>query len=162
MANSRQQAAWRPDPALNELGLPKRALLRSMARGFVGRCPQCRTGALLNGYLKPVLECGACGEDLSHQRADDAPPYFTILIVGHIIVPVMVTIVLSTQLSTATHMAIWLPLTLAMCLVLLRPIKGAIIALQWALYMHGFEGRGDPDAMPEGLLQHSKTTADRT
>lgn len=152
MQKSHQQT-WRGDPAVNELGLPKRALLRSMMRGFVGRCPNCGKGSLLSGYLKPELNCAQCGEDFSHQRADDAPPYFTILIVGHIIVPVMVTVALSTQLSTATHFAIWLPLTLAMCLALLRPIKGSIIALQWALYMHGFEGRRDPDAMPDGFMK---------
>ncbi|MCB1488039.1 MAG: DUF983 domain-containing protein [Bauldia sp.] len=143
---------WQPDPELNDLGLPKRNLFRAMRRGFRCRCPNCGEGALFDGYLTPVPECRTCGEDLSHQRADDAPPYFTILIVGHIIVPIMVTVFLLTDLSNATHIAIWVPLTLVMTLLLLRPIKGVIIGLQWALYMHGFDPRSDPDAMPEGFL----------
>ncbi|WP_421724649.1 DUF983 domain-containing protein [Bauldia sp.] len=153
MSAPEENKTWQADSSQNELGLPKRPVWRSMVRGFLGRCPHCGKGALFRGYLKPVSECAVCGEDMSHQRADDAPPYFTILIVGHIVVPVMVTVALATELSVATHMAIWLPLTLAMCLALLRPIKGTIIALQWALYMHGFEGRGDPDAMPQGFLR---------
>ncbi len=122
-----------------------------MARGFRCRCPACGEGRLFNAFLKPVATCARCGEDLSHQRADDAPPYFTILIVGHLIVPLMVAAALFTDFSTTTHLAIWLPLTAGLCLALLQPVKGALIGLQWALYMHGFDTRSDPDAMPEGF-----------
>jgi uncharacterized protein (DUF983 family) len=97
-----------------------------------------------------VANCARCGEDLSHQRADDAPPYFTMVIVGHIIVPIMLVVALSTHWSNLTHLAIWLPVTLVMTLGLLQPVKGAIIGLQWALYMHGF-GSANPDAETLGL-----------
>lgn len=150
---------WESNPELNDIGLPKRPVYRSLRRGFAGRCPECGKGTLFRGYLKPMLECPQCHEDLSHQRADDAPPYFTMLIVGHLIVPLMVTVVLATELSNLTHLAIWLPLTLALTLLLLRPVKGVIIALQWALYMHGFDKRSDPDAMPEGFLRRDTSTA---
>ena len=135
---------WR-DPADRETDLPKRPLGRALWRGFRRRCPHCGEGKLFKGYLKPVMACADCGEDLSHQRADDAPPYFTILIVGHIVVPLMVVVTLTSELSDTTHIAIWVPLTLVLTLLLLRPIKGAIIALQWALRMHGFDGQPDPD-----------------
>ena len=68
-----------------------------------------------------------CHEDLSHQRADDAPPYFTIVVVGHVVVPLMAAVFFATELSVMTHMMIWLPLTLVMTLALLHPIKGALI-----------------------------------
>jgi uncharacterized protein (DUF983 family) len=125
----------------------KRPLLRSMARGFLGRCPHCREGRLFDRYLKPVPACAICGEDFTHQRADDAPPYFTMLVVGHIIVPLMLIAQLTTNWSNTTHLALWLPLTLALTLALLQPVKGAIIALQWANYMHGFDGSAEPDAL---------------
>lgn len=142
-------AGWRNDPSLNDLGLPKRSIWRAMRRGLRCRCPNCGGGRLFRAYLKPVATCGRCGEDLSHQRADDAPPYFTILVVGHLIVPLMVTVALLTDLSNTAQLAIWLPLTTLLCVGLLQPIKGALIGLQWALYMHGFDPRGDADAMPE-------------
>ena len=41
------------------------------------------------------------------------------------------------------HLAVWVPLTLIMALGLLQPIKGAVIGLQWANYMHGFGGEDD-------------------
>jgi hypothetical protein len=37
------------------------------------------------------------------------------------------------------HAALWLPLTVLLALVLLPPIKGALVGLQWALLMHGFD-----------------------
>jgi uncharacterized protein (DUF983 family) len=125
---------------------------QAMWRGFTCRCPNCGEGALFRAFLKPVLTCGSCGEDLSHQRADDAPPYFTMVIVGHIVVPIMLAVALNTEWSNLTHLAIWLPVTLVMTLGLLQPIKGAIIGLQWALYMHGFDGSTDPDADTFGLV----------
>jgi uncharacterized protein (DUF983 family) len=59
---------------------------------------------------------------------------------------------MSVEVSNLTHLMIWLPLALIMALGLLQPIKGAIIGLQWALYMHGFDGSGDPDRFAEGYL----------
>jgi uncharacterized protein (DUF983 family) len=116
-----------------------------MSRGFRGACPQCGEGALFRGYLKPAPVCCSCNEDLTHQRADDAPPYFTMVIVGHLLVPMMLAAQLATDFSVTTYLAIWLPLTALLTLGLLRPVKGTIIAAQWALRMHGFDGNPDPD-----------------
>src|ERR1700678_3317450 len=58
----------------------------AIRRGFFGRCPQCGEGRMFRAYLKVVDKCSVCGEDLSHQRADDAPAYVTMLIVGQFIV----------------------------------------------------------------------------
>ncbi|HWJ74711.1 MAG TPA: DUF983 domain-containing protein [Kaistia sp.] len=124
---------------------PPRSPWNAMARGFRCRCPACGKGRAFNGYLTVVDRCEACGEDLSHQRADDAPPYFTIMAVGHIVVPLVLIVETTFHPSNFVHLAIWLPLTLILTLALLRPIKGAVVGLQWALYMHGF----DPDHVPE-------------
>jgi uncharacterized protein (DUF983 family) len=143
---------WRQSTELNQLGLPKRSSWQAMWRGFRCRCPNCGEGKLFRGYLKPVETCAVCGADLSHQRADDAPPYFTMVIVGHIVVPIVLAVAMRTDLSNLTHLMIWLPLTLGLTLALLQPVKGATIALQWALYMHGFDGSADPDALAEGYM----------
>lgn len=136
---------------------PAREVFRALMRGFRCRCPNCGSGPLFRGYLKPVLACAVCGEDLSHQRADDAPPYFTMVLVGHLVVPVMLAVSLAVDWSTTTHLALWLPLTLGLTLALLRPVKGATIALQWALFMHGFDGSADPDAPALGLWRADNT-----
>jgi uncharacterized protein (DUF983 family) len=125
--------------------LEPRPLWQALARGFVGRCPNCGKGRLFRAFLKPVANCEVCGEDYTHQRADDAPPYFTMVIVGHLLVPVLLAVQLTTNLSIMQHLMIWLPLTGILTVGLLQPVKGAIVALQWALRMHGFDGRGEGD-----------------
>ena len=54
-------------------------------RGFWGRCPHCNEGKLFRAYLKPAGACAVCGEEMHHHRTDDAPPYLTILFVGHLV-----------------------------------------------------------------------------
>ena len=125
---------------------------QSVKRGFICRCPQCGQGSLFRAWLKPVETCPVCGEDLSHQRADDFPPYVTMVLVGHILVPLMLTMQMLTNFSVTTYLAIYLPLTAIAVFALIQPVKGAIIGLQWALRMHGFDGRANPDAPPEGFL----------
>jgi uncharacterized protein (DUF983 family) len=111
----------------------------AMRRGFRGRCPNCGEGRMFRAYLKVADACPACGEDLHHHRADDFPAYVVIVIVGHIMVP----LVLLTETHFAppywVHMTLWPALTMALGLLLLQPVKGAIVGLQWALGMHGFE-----------------------
>lgn len=117
---------------------PHRPVFPAIRKGLRKRCPNCGKGKLFRGYLKVVPECPVCGEDLSHQRADDAPPYLTIVVVGHIIVPLILEVETHWHLSTIVHLSIWLPLTLILSLILLPIMKGAVVGLQWAMRMHGF------------------------
>lgn len=124
---------------------PKRGVFQAMLTGARGRCPSCGQGRLFERYLKVADHCPHCGEALHHHRADDAPPYFTIFAVGHIIVPLLLAVEVAYTPDMWVHALLWLPSTLALCLTMLPAIKGAIVGLQWALYMHGF----DPDAEAE-------------
>lgn len=90
-------------------------------------------------YLKVVDACPCCGEELHHHRADDAPPYFTVFAAGHLIVPVMLGVERAAAPPLWLHLAVFLPLTVVLCLWLLPIFKGATIGLQWANYMHGFD-----------------------
>ena len=126
---------------------PPRDYMRAMWRGFSERCPNCGKGRLFGKYLKVLDACPACGEALHHHRADDAPAYFTILIVGHFIVGGALSLERGLSPPTWVHLAIWLPLTLIGTLLLLPRVKGALVGLQWALYMHGFDGPGNADVV---------------
>jgi len=119
----------------------RRDLGRAARRGFLGRCPRCGEGGMFRAYLKVVDACPACGEDLSPQRADDAPAYVTMLIVGHIIVA---GIIAAEELWPDSPVLIgsiaWTLLAGASSLVILPRVKGALVGAQWALRMHGFGG----------------------
>ncbi len=117
----------------------KRPVATAMRRGLFGRCPRCGAGRIYRAYLKIADNCTACGEPLHHHRADDAPPYVTILIVGHIVVGLMLLVETSTDDAPLwIQMAIWPALAVLLSLWLLPSIKGALIGYQWALKMHGF------------------------
>ncbi len=119
--------------------LEKRDLGTAIRRGFLGKCPNCGRGKLFRKFLKVSDSCETCGEELRHQRADDAPAYLVILIVGHIVVPLALMV---EKLYHPPHwlaFSIWIPLTLVLSLGLLQPIKGAIVGWQWAQRMHGFD-----------------------
>jgi uncharacterized protein (DUF983 family) len=110
----------------------------SMLRGLRGACPACGQGRLFAGFLSVARECPHCRAPLGEVRADDAPPYFTIFAVGHVVVPGMLWLEKAHAPELWVHAAIWLPLTLGMTMALIRPVKGATIGLMLKL---GF-GRG--------------------
>ena len=112
---------------------------RALWRGFTCRCPACGRGNLFQRFLKIAGRCPACAAELHHHRADDAPPYFTMFIVGHMVVPAVLLVEKFWAPPLAVHFAIWLPLVLALTFMLMPRVKGAIVGLQWALRMHGFE-----------------------
>jgi uncharacterized protein (DUF983 family) len=122
-------------------GSSQRNLGLSVRRGFMERCPNCGKGRMFRAYLKVVDACPVCAEDLSHQRADDAPPYITMLIVGHIVVAGVVAAEEAWPHSSLWLDAfIWLWATFILSLLLLPRVKGALVGYQWALRMHGFGG----------------------
>ncbi len=93
---------------------------------------------MFRSFLKVNDDCPACGEELFHHRADDFPAYLVIFLVGHILVPL--ALVVETEYAPAMWLqfAVWVPLTIALSLALIQPIKGAVVALQWSAGMHGF------------------------
>lgn len=127
----------------NHSGRPARPLAQAMLRGFMGRCPNCGEGKLFRAFTKTVDHCAVCGEDISHHRADDLPAYLVITIVGHIVLGGFMAAELMLEWTSWQHLALWVPLTIILSLALLQPVKGAVVGLQWANYMHGFGGEAD-------------------
>ena len=125
--------------AVDEERKAPRRVFNAMLRGALLRCPNCGEGRLFRRYLKVADHCPVCNEALHHHRADDAPPYFTIFIAGHLLVPLLIAFEVAFRPSLWIHALIWVPVTFALCLALLPVVKGAIVGLQWALYMHGFD-----------------------
>jgi uncharacterized protein (DUF983 family) len=127
------------------LPVERRDAMLSVWRGWCRKCPACGKGRLFYAFLKVAPRCETCGEDLSHQRADDAPAYFTMVIVGHVVVGGILAWEKAVHPSMWLQMAVWLPLTVVMTLTLLPRVKGALVGFQWALRMHGFSGKPDPN-----------------
>ena len=137
---------------------PRRpGLGEAVLRGARGLCPVCGQAPLFAGWLKPVEHCTACATPLAQVRADDAPPYVVVFIVGHLMVGLLFALDGALALPVATELAIFLPLTMLACLALLRPAKGAVIGLMLRLglgeagilegagFLRGADSLGNPD-----------------
>lgn len=128
--------------------LPRTAV-QSALRGARNRCPSCGREPLFFRFLKPISRCGSCGQDWAHQQADDFPAYVAILVTGHVLAPLIITLVNHTDLPVWVLMILIVSLALVMMLAMLQPAKGAIIATQWWLGMHGFEKPPRPSEKPQ-------------
>lgn len=121
----------------------RRSIPLSLLRGLLRRCPNCGVGTAMEGYLRVKPACPHCGEALGHIRADDGPAYFTMLISGHIVVPL---VLVAEQLW---HPPLYPLLAVAVLGMvgtiwqLLPRVKGAVLGLMWALGLKGDEVQGD-------------------
>jgi uncharacterized protein (DUF983 family) len=129
-----------------------RSLGTAVWNGMKLRCPHCGEGHLFRGYLKVADKCDACGEELHFHRADDFPPYLAIIIVGHLIVGLMLHLEMAYQdVAPWVYMVTMLPAAIILPLVMLPSIKGAVVGLQWANRMYGFDPanrRDEPGLAP--------------
>ena len=114
----------------------------ALIRGFFKRCPNCGDGSVFRAFLKPVDACSVCAEPYSHIRADDFPPYLTIVLVGHIIVPLELIAEKMFVPPIWVHMVLWLPLTIGLMLWFLPRLKGMVLAWMWMLGLTGTEHQG--------------------
>lgn len=129
-------------------GLPGSGVQAAL-RGARNRCPSCGREALFARFLKPVPVCGSCGQDWTHQQADDFPAYLAILLTGHILAPLIIALVNNTDLPVWGLMVVVVSLAMILMLAMLQPSKGAIIAVQWWLGMHGFVKPARTGATPK-------------
>ena len=104
-----------------------------MKRGFLHRCPECGEGQRFYTYLKVQSVCEDCGHDNGQYPADDAPPYFTILIVGHLIVAPILILPFIWEWPIEWVLLSTLPVLTVFTLWLLPRVKGAVIGLQWSI-----------------------------
>jgi uncharacterized protein (DUF983 family) len=103
----------------------------SYVTGVTGRCPRCGGGKLFNGFLELAPRCEACGLDYGFADAGDGPAVIVTLLAGFIVVGTALVVEVKYEPPMWLHLAIFLPLTLVVCLGMLRPLKGILVSLQY-------------------------------
>ncbi|MCJ8157535.1 DUF983 domain-containing protein [Sphingomonas sp. LaA6.9] len=119
--------------------MSERNLRQAALRGLKGQCPSCGETRLFGRFLKPVEHCPSCGQGWQHHQADDFPAYLVILLLGHLLVPIVIEVNLLLDPPMLFQMLFWPFLCGVVALLLIQPMKGVVIAWQWARRMHGFE-----------------------
>lgn len=108
-------------------------------RALIGRCPNCGQGKLFASYLKQVDSCAVCSERYGHIRSDDAAPWLTILVVGHIAVPIVFAAEKLTSWPIWVAMTVWPAFALVLGLVVLPRAKAVLLSIIWAIQAPGSE-----------------------
>ena len=129
-----------------------RGFWAGLGRGLRRRCPNCGQGRLFDGYLRVRPVCDACGHDNDRYPADDAPPYFTILLVGHLVVAPMLMLEAVIETPMWVTLAVACPLVLGVTLLLLPYVKGGVIGACWAFRIL----REEPEPLPAPALGRSE------
>lgn len=118
--------------AMSELA-KTRPFKTGFLRGLSQRCPDCGQGRLYRAYLKVSPTCEACGHDLSAYRADDGPAYFTVLLVGHLVVAPMFFFPFVWETSPLITVPVSVAALTSLILLLLPRIKGAFVGALWSI-----------------------------
>jgi uncharacterized protein (DUF983 family) len=105
--------------------------LSAISTGLAGRCPRCGEGHMFNGFLSLSPRCEACGLDLGFADSGDGPAVFVTLIAGFLVLGVALAVDVEYEPPLWVYVVFFLPLTLLVCLGLLRPLKGLLVALQY-------------------------------
>ena len=108
--------------------------------GLLSRCPRRGRGKLFAGYLRVVPRCGNCSFELGQHDSADGPAVFVMFIVGGIVVALAFWLEFAHAPPYWLHAVLWLPAITVLSLVLLRPAKALLIALQ---YKHRAAGFGE-------------------
>jgi uncharacterized protein (DUF983 family) len=115
------------------------SLPAAIGRAVLGKCPNCGKGALYKSYLKQVDRCSVCGESYGQIHADDGPPWLTILLVGHVMVPLIFVVNGLTVWPLWVAMSVWPALTALLGLAVLPRAKGVFLAILWKTRAPGSE-----------------------
>ena len=102
-----------------------------LVSGALGRCPNCGEGWLFDGFLTVARQCEACGLDMAAADSGDGPAVFVILIAGFVVAFGALITMVAFHAPVWLTLLIWLPATLIICLALLRPMKGLMLAAQF-------------------------------
>jgi uncharacterized protein (DUF983 family) len=102
-------------------------ILSPILTGLRCRCPGCGKGALFEGLLAVRARCDVCGLDLGGHDSGDGPAVLAIMIVGFIVVGLALVVEVKYQPPFWLHALLWLPLTLGLGILLLRPLKAWLV-----------------------------------
>ena len=122
-------------------------------------CPNCGKGRLYRGYLSLRSPCETCGADNDQYPSDDAAPYFTILLIGHLIIGPLLFFSFVRTAPLWLVLGTVIPAIAIVTLVALPYIKGAVIGAMWSMNFTRQNARFElSDGTPAPRAAESRTS----
>lgn len=105
--------------------------LSTLSTGLRCRCPRCGKGPLLKRYLTLRDACPVCHLDYGFADPADGPAFFGMSIIGVVGMAAFMAFEFTVHPPVWVHFLVSFPLIVLMCLAVLPPIKGWIVAEQY-------------------------------
>ncbi|WP_238180061.1 DUF983 domain-containing protein [Methylobacterium haplocladii] len=101
-----------------------------ISTGLRGLCPRCGEGHMFDGFLTFRPSCETCGQDFSSFSTGDGPAFFVMSIVGVFVVGLALWMEITYEPPIWVHALVATTLSIGLSLLLVRPLKGLLAALQ--------------------------------
>jgi uncharacterized protein (DUF983 family) len=108
--------------------------------GLMCRCPRCGQGRLYDGLLTVRERCAECGFQMRAHDVGDGAAVFVILILGFVVVGLALLVEAKAEQPLWVHAVIWPFVIFGGAILMLRPLKSTLLALQYRHRRDTFDG----------------------
>jgi uncharacterized protein (DUF983 family) len=95
------------------------------------RCPRCGKGKLFKGLLTLRPACPVCGLDFGQSDTGDAGAVGVIMVLGAIVIVMAFWVEFHFSPPLWVHAILWPVVTLPLAILMMRPVKAALVAAQF-------------------------------
>jgi len=110
---------------------PVRGAGELISLGLRCKCPRCAVGKTFSGYLKISERCPVCGLGLEGHDTGDGAVVPAMLLLGSLVVGLAAYVEFTFEPPLWVHAVLWVPTILGLTMMILQPLKGVSLALQY-------------------------------
>lgn len=99
--------------------------------GLHGCCPRCGARTLFRNLVAFADQCPDCGLDYRKFNVGDGPVVFLTLGIGALVTALALWVEFTFEPGLLIHILLWVPLTAALTVLMLRIAKGWLLALEY-------------------------------
>ncbi|MEQ1713913.1 MAG: DUF983 domain-containing protein [Hyphomicrobium sp.] len=125
--------------------------MAAVSAGLRGHCPACAKAPLPSRRDHESCRCAGCGENFGASEVASAVPLFVAPVAAGAAALVAYALNLMTDLTAENQLVLLVPFACWIGLVIYERISGALVALQWALWI----GHFDPDSRKAADRSHA-------
>jgi uncharacterized protein (DUF983 family) len=121
--------------------IASQSIIPLLLTGLRCRCPRCRVGKVFSKYLKIADRCPECGLGLEGHDTGDGAVVPAMLLIGALVVGMAAYVEFTFTPPLWFHGVVWVPVIIGLTMMILQPLKGISIAMQYKYRSTEEDGR---------------------